>query len=258
VGKNKLTRKEIIGDDPVHDAIIRAAEFLSENSGKIIGLVVLIVIVAIGSFIGIRYLDSREYAAQEQLARGIDFFHGNISADATEDPYGQGPVPVFRSETEKYMAAAAKFEPVASGFAYGNISVIARYYLGLSQLRLMEEAEATANLEKVAVNSRNRTVGFLAKKVLARVYADSGENERAGELLSGMLNDPQCDLPKDEISIQLSRVLVDQGRHDEAVKVLEDASGQGLAFGIFRERLVMELERIQSTRSAGTVQSVQP
>ncbi|HSW39616.1 MAG TPA: tetratricopeptide repeat protein [Acidobacteriota bacterium] len=259
MGKTKLTRKEIIGDNPIHDAVMRAAEFLRAKGTAIVILIAVIVIAVIAGFFVGKFLDGREYRAQGQLARGIDFFHGQVSPDATDNPYEKGAVPVFRSETEKYQAAAAEFEPIATGYAYGDLSIIARYYLGLVQLRLGEEDEAVNNLQMVANNSKNRTIGFLARKVLARAHIDSGDLDGARELLSGILNDPQYKLSRDDTSIELSRVLVAQGRHDEAVKVLEDAVAQGLAFSEHSQRLVMELERLQNTVKAGTAaQSVQP
>jgi predicted negative regulator of RcsB-dependent stress response len=85
----------------------------------------------------------------------------------------------------------------------------------------------------------------LAKKVLATYYAGSGNNKAAGAILDGMLKDPQCQLPREDLSIQLARVLVAQGKRDQAVKLLKDASSQGPAFSVFKQQLVLELDKLQ-------------
>ena len=121
---------------------------------------------------------------------------------------------MFRSDSAKYQAAAKEFSSVIDRHGFGKISIVARYYLALCQIRTGKNKEAIQNLESVASNSRDRTVGYLAKKVLAQYYAGSGNNKAAGEILDGMLKDPQCQLPREDLSIQLARVLVAQGKRD--------------------------------------------
>jgi len=94
------------------------------------------------------------------------------------------------------------------------VFIIARYYLGLTQLKLGEKEEAIKNLEMVSNNSKARTVGYLAKHVLSSVYATSGNTEEAEKLLRSMIADAKYDLPKEELSIQLSRILVAEGKKE--------------------------------------------
>ncbi len=251
MGTTKLTRKEILAEDPVHEAIIQLVEFFRTNGSKIGIAAAAIVVLALGIYGGIQYLDNREIRAQEQLGKGMDFFHAEVTPGATDNPYGNGPIPTFRSETAKYQAAAKEFSSIASQYGLGKASIVARYYLGLAQLQLGQKNEAIQNLESVANNSRDRTVGFLAKKVLATYYFDSGNYKGARDLLESMIKDPKCDLSKEELSIQLSRVLVAQGKRDEAIKILREAGSQGPAFGVFKQQLATELDRLQSTAKAG-------
>jgi predicted negative regulator of RcsB-dependent stress response len=259
VGTTKLTRKEILAEDPVHEAIVQLIDFFRTN-GKMIAIVAAIVLcIGLSGYGGFRYLKSRDLHAQQQLARGMDFFHAEVSDDATDDPYSSGSTLKFKSEEAKYQAAAAEFASVASRRGYAKTSVIARYYLGLSQLKLGKEKEAIRNLETAAGNSRNRTVGFLAKKVLAYIYSNSKNYEEAEKILDGMTKDPQCDLPKEELSLQLSRVLVAQGKQDQAIRVLKEADSQGAAFNSFKQQLTAELEKIQRMpKSVPEPQSAQP
>jgi hypothetical protein len=248
VGTTKLTRKEMLAEDPVHEFIINQIEFFRANGAKVlVGAVAVAILAAAIIYLGIPYLDNREIQAQERWGKGMDFFHGSVAADATSDPYGKGPIPTFRSESEKYQAAAKEFSSVASGYGYGNISVVARYYLGLSQLKLGQKKEAVQNLESVASNSKNRTLGFLAKRTLASNNISSENYKGAKQLLDEMIRDPKCDLWKEDLSIQLSRVLVAEGKRDEAIKALRDADVQSPEFGMFKQQLMTELARLQGS-----------
>lgn len=251
MGTTKLTRKEILAEDPVHESIIRLIDFFRGN-GKKVGIVAVIVaVVAIGIYGGLLYLDGRELQAQDKLAKGIEFFHAQIAADATDNPYSKGTSPVFRTDAIKYDAAAKEFSTVIDSHGFGKISIVARYYLALCQLRTGKSKEGTQNLESVAGNSRDRTVGYLAKKVLAEHYASTGNNKAAEDILNGMLKDPKCQLPGDDLSMQLARILAAQGKREAAVKVLKDASSQGPSFSALRQQLMTELDKLQKASPAG-------
>jgi predicted negative regulator of RcsB-dependent stress response len=251
VGTTKLTRKEILAEDPVHEAIIQLIEFFQTNGKKIGILAVVIVVVAVGIYGGLQYLDNRQMQAQQQLGKGMDFFHARVTPDASNDPFAKGPAPVFQSDNAKYNAAAKEFSSLVSGYGYSKLSVVARYYLGLSQLQLGQNKEAVQNLEIVAGNSRDRTIGFLAKKALAANYMDSGNYKGAVDTLKGMISDPQCDLPKEDLTLDLSRALVAQGKRDEAIKILREAGTQGQDFSPTKQRMMMELDKLQKAPKAG-------
>jgi TolA-binding protein len=245
VSTTKLTRKEIVAEDPVHEKIVWLFTFCRENRAKIGILILAAIAVMIGLYGGYQYLGSREMQAQVQLAKGLDYLNATVAPDATDNPYSKGLLPTFRSDKAKYQAAAKEFSSVASGFSFGSTSVLARYYLGLTQLQLEQKQEAIKNLESAANDSKNHTVGYLAKKLLASAYFRSGNYKEAQGLLEGMVKDSKCDLPKEDLSIQLSRVLVAQGKKAEAIKVLRDANNQGNAFGAFKQQVVSELEKLQ-------------
>ena len=67
-----------------------------------------------------------------------------------------------------------------------------------------------------------------------------------------MIRDPQCDLPKEDLTLDLSRALVAQGKRDEAIKVLREAGTQGQEFSPLKQRMMMELDKLQKTPKAGS------
>jgi tetratricopeptide (TPR) repeat protein len=250
VGTTKLTRKEILAEDPVHGGILWLIEIFGTHR-KAIGVAAIIIIVAaLGAYGGAQYLGAKQLQAQEQLGKGIDLFHAAVAPDATAA--SQGLTPTFKSDAEKYQAAAKEFSAVAdSGLGNSKLSVIARYYLGLSQLQLGQKKEAIRNLETVSTNSKERTIGNLAKRTLARSYQESGNAAQAAALLEGMIKDAQCDLPKEDLAIQLSKIFVAQGNRDKAIQVLREASTKVQEFSSARRQLTMELDKLQNSSSAG-------
>ena len=245
MGTTKLTRKEILSDDPVREKIIRIVEFFQKNRQKIGAAVIVVIVLALGYWAFSLHLDSRALTAETMLGKGMAFFSATVSSDAEDDPYAKGSAPIFKSDEDKYQAAAKEFSAVMNSFGAGEAAKTAQYYLGLTQLQLGNKEDAKKSLEAVAFGSGNRTVGFLAKKALAYYHADSGNDKAAEDLLRGMIKDAKCDLPKEDISMQLAEVLVAGGKKDEAIKVLSEASEGSQIFGTYNQQLQSEIEKLQ-------------
>jgi tetratricopeptide (TPR) repeat protein len=245
VSTTKLTRKEISAD-PIHDALIQVVDFLRSRARIIAVAVAAVVLMAVLGYFGLNYLEARGDRAQLELAKGMDYYHGLIdAAKAKDDPYASGPNPLFRSEADKYRAASQIFSSVVSSSGASKVGVMARYYLGLCQIRLGQK-EAIANLEAVSNNKADRTVGYLAKKALAGYYLETGEGKKAQEILQSMMKDPQCDLPREDLQVDLSRAYSAQGNREEALKVLKEAQETGRG-GMLQSLIFRELSRLQGT-----------
>jgi TolA-binding protein len=247
LGTTKLTRKEILAEDQAHKVMVALVEFLNLYKKPVIIFCIVAILVGLGIYGGSLFLGKKEMQAQEILGRGIDFYHAEVDPNASDNPFENGSVAVFRSDTLKYQAAAREFSSIESGYGFSKVFIIARYYLSLAQLKLGEKEKAVKNLEMVSNNSKARTVGYLAKHVLANVYATSGNTEEAKKLLRSMIADAKYDLPKEDLSIQLSRILVAEGKNEEAVKVLQEANSQGSEFSSLKQKLVAELDKVQKT-----------
>lgn len=245
MGTTKLTRKEIAAD-PIHDALITAIDTFRTRS-KIITLTAIgVVLVSVVVYLGMGYLDTRDSLAQQEFAKGMDFYHAAVNESAKDDPYALGPNPTFRSEEAKYRAAMEHFNIVASRFGSSNkMGVMARYYTGLCQKNLGQKNEAIASLTAVGNNTSDRTIGFLAKKVLATFYVENGDPQKGVEILQAMIKDPQCGLPKEDLQIDLSRAYMAQGNRAEALKVLQQAQEGGGA-GMLQSQIFQELTRLQN------------
>jgi predicted negative regulator of RcsB-dependent stress response len=249
VGTTKLTRKEILAEDPVHEAIMQVVEVF-RTQGKTLALVAVgAAVLAVGGYLGMDYLEAREQQIQQQLGRAMDLYHARIDPSATDDPYAKGPEPSFRNETAKYQAAIKEFSGVASKFAAGKPGIMAKYYLGLCHLHLGQNNEGIRALDEVRNNGRDRTLAYLARRVLAKYYLNAANYKASQDLLEGMIRDPQCDLPKEDLTVDLARVYQAQGKHDEALKILRKARDEGAKSGIQPE-VQQELSRLEANPAA--------
>lgn len=245
MGTTKLTRKEIAAD-PIHDALIRSVEILHTHAKTITLVTIGVLSVAVFIYLGLGYLESRDNTAQQELAKGMDFYHAAVDPSAKSDPYASGPYPVFPSEEAKFRAASTVFSSLVSRFGSSKMGVVARYYLALCQKQLGQKDEAIASLKAIENNTVDRTVGYLAKKVLANYYVEIGDSKKGVEILQAMLSDPQSDLPKQDLRIDLSRAYMAQGNRAEALKVLQQAQEEGSG-GSLQSLVFQELNRLQSS-----------
>lgn len=223
MGTTKLTRKEILSEDPVHVWLIRLTEFVREK-GLLIAICGLsAAVVAAGVYFLAQYLQAKDMRIQTELAKAIDFYHAQVDPAAPDDPYGKGPTPQFRTAEAKFQATTGVLLQVVGQSGSSNLGVIARYYLGLTQLKQGREKEGIQTLEEVRRNTKNLTVGYLAKKVLAKQYFEAGKYKEAQEILDGAVRDPQCTLPREDLKLQLAKVYVAEGKRDQAIKILREA-----------------------------------
>ncbi len=244
LGTTKLTRKEILAEDPVHHAIIQVVELFREQGKMIATVAVAGLLVIAGIFLGIQYLDAREAQAQGQLAKGMDFFHARVDPTALDDPYGKGSEPLFRTEEAKYKAAYKEFSSVASMWGVPKLATIARYYQGLTEMRLGQKEEGLRSLEAVRYNTKDRTVAFLARQAIAEYYLQTGNPKGAREILEEMTKDPQCALPKAILQLDLARALESLGKRDEAIKILREAR-DGSGRSMLVSMIIQELNKLE-------------
>lgn len=219
----KLTRKEILSEDPVHVWLIKLTEFVRER-----GLLIAVgglgaAVLAVGIYFAVQYLEARDMRTQAQLAKAMAFYHAQVDPAAPDDPYGKGPTPQFRTSEAKLQATTRALQDTIAQTGSSNLGVIARYYLGLTQLKQGQNKEALQTLEEVRRNTKNLTVGYLAKKVLAKQYFEAGKYKEAQEILDGAVRDPQCSLPREDLKLQLAKVYAAEGKRDQAIKILREA-----------------------------------
>ena len=246
MGTTKLTRKEILAEDPVHGSIVMLVEFFRTNK-KIISIIVAVgIVLALGIYGVVIYLDKKNEQSQEILGKGIDYYHAEVNPESTDESNTNSFVISFRTDTEKYQAALKEFQSIMSDYGFTKASPVAQYYLGLTQLKMGHVTEAIENLQAVSNNSKKSSLGYLAGNVLAQIYEENGKHEEAIKILEGMIQDTAYELPKEELSLQMARNLKEEGKYEEAINVLQEGAAQGSSLSPLRDRLTAELERIKN------------
>jgi len=245
VGTTKLTRKEILAEDPVHGSMVMLANYFSTHKKIIILVAAVVIVLILGIYGGSIFLEKRGNHAQEILARGMDYYHAEVDPEATDDPYQNGSVAVFKTDDLKYQAAINELGSIVSGYGYSGVSPIARYYLGLTKLKMGKTEEGIEDLEIVSSNSKERNISHLAKKVLAREYAKNGNYDEAKKILEVMIQDAAYELPLEDLRIQLAGILNNEGKYEEALTVLQEGASEGSSLSPLRQRLMTELEKVQ-------------
>ena len=254
MGTTKLTRKEILTEDPVQVALIEIVEFFKTQWQNVAVGVAVVLLVAAGIYFGLQYLDSRDMQAQQEFNKGLDLYHAQIDPTAQDDPYAKGITPLFRNDTAKYQAASKVFSSIVSKYGFSKLAVLARYYQGLCQVQLGQKDEAIKSFEAIRNNTKDRTVGYLARKVLAEIYLKSGNPKGAQEVLESMIGDPQSELPQEDVKVQLAQVYVAEGKRDQALKVLREARDQAqLNRSMLQEPIDKELSRLESSGPSAPV-----
>ncbi len=245
VGTTKLTRKEILAEDQVHGSMVMLVEFFNTNKKIILVTAAAAIILALGIYGVFEYLDSKNLQAQEILGRGMDFYHADVDPEAADDPYANGSVASFKTDSDKYLAASKEFQSILSDYGFTKASTLAEYYLGLTQLKMGDIAAGVESLQSVSSESNKGSLGYLADKVLARVYENEGRYNDAREILEAMIQDEDYELPQEELRLQLARILKKEGKYEDALNVLQEGASQGSSLSPLRQRLTDELEETQ-------------
>ena len=246
MGTTKLTRKEILAEDPVHGSMVMLVDFFRTNTKNIFLVAAAVIILIVGVYWGRTFWRNRGIEAQEILAKGIDYYHARVDPEAAEAlPAAYGPNAVFKSDELKYKAVIEVLEPAVSGFGYSKVAPMARYYLGLAKLKAGMAEDGIMELERVAGSSADRAMSHLAKNVLAHVYAEEGKIEEAKKTIQAALDDTGYELPKEELRIQLARILTDEGKYEEALSVLQAGASESSSLSPLRQRLMEAQQKAQ-------------
>ena len=123
--KKKVSRKELLRED---DAFIQAAnssaEWVKDHQKAVIASAMAVVVLIVGTWLGLIYTDNRDSAASDALTQAMAVFDAQVvaeEADPTATP------PIFATDDEKWAAATEAFKKLESGS--GALSSIGTFYL---------------------------------------------------------------------------------------------------------------------------------
>ncbi|MBZ5638794.1 MAG: tetratricopeptide repeat protein [Acidobacteriia bacterium] len=156
----------------------------------------------------------RSDEVERLLSEGLYLYSGpeDTSGAAAKAPSGGG----------RYAEALPLFEKAARLGANSARGRVAEFYQGASLLRLGRTAEATPILEEVAGTAQDRPLADAARGMTAEAYAKAGDVDKAAAAYRKLAEEPGAAFPPDFALLQLSRVLDDHGKGQEARLVLQE------------------------------------
>lgn len=222
MGAKRLTRKEIVREDPIRVAFKQTySALLDYKNYMVIGIVALAVIGA-GAALGDRYFSKRDAEAQNLFGKALDTFHASVqsSSPPPPDPDHPQPQPQFKTDTEKYTEALKQFNQVAGKYFAGRVGLYAKYYAALCQQKLGRPDEAMKALDALTGKGDAR-YRSLVKEALVELYDAKGDYASVIKLDNELLNDNNSPFPKDEVLLNLGKAYEGSQNKSEAVKAYE-------------------------------------
>ena len=195
----RLTRQELKKDE-FAERLEAIQEFFLRYQNQIVkfgGIAALLVAIGIGGNFLFR---SRQNKASSAFAQALVTFHAPVTQ--TPPPEGSQQL-TFKSADEKYQQAMKQFSEVAGSYSWMSQGRYARYYVGLCQRALGNNAEAEKDLKAVA-EGHDSDLAALAKLALGSLFEQAGRNDEAEKIYRDLQNHPTVTVPKATVELALA------------------------------------------------------
>jgi predicted negative regulator of RcsB-dependent stress response len=189
-----------------------------QHRSKLIAAAVALAVIAAALLGGWAYVNYRDQQAGQQLAAAIMKYSSPIRPEGTP---ATPDVPSYGSVQERAKAAAGDFARIADKYSFTSSGTLARYFLGVADRDLGDNAGAEKQLKDVA-DGRHKEVGSLAKLALASLYQDTNRNSQALALYKDLVDHPTASVGKATAQLQLATLYEQMQQPGEAAKVYQE------------------------------------
>ncbi len=198
----RVSRKQLKQDEFV-EAAADAGHWIEEHWADLLKWIAVAVVILVAILSWMAYSRSKQEATAKMLSTGLW-------------EYQQLQKGGFADTTE-LNELLATFNEVSDRAGSSGSGQIAEFYRGAVLFRLGRTEDAISALEAVAASpSIGGSLASTTDAMLARVYIDSGQRDKAIEKLNTSLQNEQPDLPKDQILLTLAQIHEDGGDMDGA------------------------------------------
>jgi predicted negative regulator of RcsB-dependent stress response len=220
--------------DKFAQAAASSASWVGEHRSSvvrwtIIGVVTLAVVVG-----GLITWNLRTSAADDTLGAAMDIYTSPLQLPG--EPAQTG---TYATAAERAKAANAKFMAVAEKYGWMKQGRMARYFAGITDQELGQNAQAETELKSVT-GSWDRNLANLAKVALAGIYHQTGRDNQAIDLYNQIIAKPSTTVPAAAAQLDLADLYAAQGKQDQARALwakVQDSDKQGAAGEIAQEKL---------------------
>lgn len=176
----------------------------------------------------------RSSAADTALGAAMDTYTAPIAEPGL--PAGNG---VYATLADRTKAANQQFNAVAQQYGWLPQGTKARYFAGITDEDLGQNASAEANL-KAAAGAWNRNTANLAKLALAGLYSQTGRDSQAVDIYNSLVAKPSETVSASVAQLNLADLYASEGKQDQARALwakVKDQDKEGAAGAIAAEKL---------------------
>ena len=221
----KRKERHHLKENELAHSIESARDFLETRQRQIAGVVVGVVVVALGIIGFVVYRQQTQSRGSELLAQAMVALNARVvptGATGEENlPAGAtlGATGTFSTEEAKLNAALPKLKAAADEYPDSASGITARYHMASALAALGRHQEAIQAFEEVARRSGASSLyGRMARLGKADAQARSGQLDAAIATWKDMTTANADDLPVDAILMELARAYVQKGNHRGSAK----------------------------------------
>jgi tetratricopeptide (TPR) repeat protein len=225
----KRKERQHLKENELAHSIESARDFLETRQRQIAGVVVGVVVVALGIIGFVVYRQQTQSRGSELLAQAMVALNARVVPTGTTGeenlPAGAtlGATGTFSTEEAKLNAALPKLKAAADEYPDSASGITARYHMASALAALGRHQEAIQAFEEVARRSGASSLyGRMARLGEADAQARSGKLDAAIATWKDMTTANADDLPVDAILMELARAYVQKGNTEEARKAFTE------------------------------------
>ena len=225
----KRKERHHLKENELAHSIESARDFIETRQRQITGVVVGVVVVALGIIGFVVYRQQTQSRGSELLAQAMVALNARVVPTGTTGeenlPAGAtlGATGTFSTEEAKLNAALPKLKAAADEYPDSASGITARYHMASALAALGRHQEAIQAFEEVARRSGASSLyGRMARLGGADAQARSGKLDAAIATWKDMTTANADDLPVDAILMELARAYVQKGNTEEARKAFTE------------------------------------
>ncbi len=203
-------------------AATSGVEWLGEHRNSVIRWSIVAVLVIGALVAGIVVYQNRTAAADRLLGQAMDIYQTPLTQPGQPTAPGDK---TYATAAERARAANPIFRQAADRYGWLRAGEMARYFAGITELDMGQQANAEADLEK-ASHSHGSSLAALAKMALANAYLQSGKTSQAVSVFQDLIRHPTTTVPKSEAQLQLAQLYETTNQPGEARRIYAQIKDQ--------------------------------
>ncbi len=199
------------------EAAERTVHWTVEHQSKLIVAAIAVAIVAAVLAGSWYYLNTQDEKASAELSVAVRTFEAPVR------PAGMPPQPGYDSYAslqERATEARKQFQAIVDKYPHTKTADMARYFVGLTDAQLNDNAAAERNLQQAA-GSSNKDLAALGKLALASVYRGENKDSQAVDLYKQLADKPTTTVSKTTAQLELASYYESKAKATDAKKLYE-------------------------------------